>query len=224
MAPQYAQKFRDEWLSENIFKSWLIKLDDITKARCRFCKNEIKSKRYDLIQHMKSKKHIEASNAFSTTRSISTYGKVTSYKTAEAEAAISLFVAAHCSVLSCDHLGELCHTYFKESEAALNMKLHRSKCTAIIKNVLGPHFDDSLRESIGDGYYSILIDESTDISVLKFLGITIIYFDANSKKIISTYLSLVEMNACDADAIVNAIKNTLKKKLRYTKMIWYWDG
>jgi len=123
-----------------------------------------------------------------------------------------LFIAAHCSILSCDHLGELCKKYFKESEAASYMKLHRSKCTAIISNVLGPHFAQCLKESIGDSFYSILIDESTDISVLKLLGITIMYFDKNFKQIISTYLSLVKMESCDAQAIVTAVKVTLISK------------
>lgn len=59
------------------------------------------------------------------------------------------------------------------------MKLHRYKCTAIISNVLGPHFTSHLIESIGDSYYSILINESTDISITKYLGITIMYFDKN---------------------------------------------
>jgi len=79
----------------------------------------------------------------------------------------------------CDHLGELCKKYLKESDAALYTRLHRSKCTAIISNVIGPYFAQCLKESISDSFYSILIDESTDISVLgfsKFLGIIIIMY------------------------------------------------
>ncbi|KAF0769698.1 Uncharacterized protein FWK35_00015198, partial [Aphis craccivora] len=71
--------------------------------------------------------------------------------------------------------------------------------------LVGPHFAQCLKDSIGDRFYSILIDESTDISVLKFLGISIMYFDKNFKRIISTYLSLVMMESCDAQAIVTAI-------------------
>lgn len=212
MAPQYHQKFRKEWLSDALFKNWLVELDDKQKVSCKFCKCEIKSKRYDLVQHMKSKKHLAASKDFSTSRSIRTFTKVTSTKTAEAEGATSLFIAAHCSILSCDHLGELCQANFKDSEAGLNMRLHRSKFTAIINNVLGPHFANDLRTSIGNRRFSIIIDESTDISVLKFLGITITYFDICFKQITSTYLSLVELEECDANAIIHAIKSTLHSK------------
>jgi len=49
-------------------------------------------------------------------------------------------------------------------------KLHRSKCTSIITNILAPSFITLLKEDIGDAKYSLLLDESTDISVCKTLG------------------------------------------------------
>lgn len=63
-------------------------------------------------------------------------------------------------------------------------------------------FRTMLKESISDSFYNILIDESTDISVLKFLGIIIMYFDKNLKWIISTHLSLVKIGSCDTQTIV----------------------
>jgi hypothetical protein len=69
--------------------------------------------------------------------------------------------------------------------------MHRTKCTTVISNVIAPHFQATLRKSIGDQSFSLLIDESTDISVLMFLGITIMYFDLKVGKIVSTYLALV---------------------------------
>jgi len=59
MAPQYPQKLRDEWLSEKIFKNWIVKLDDVTKARCKFCKYDIKAKKYDLQQQVKLKRTLK---------------------------------------------------------------------------------------------------------------------------------------------------------------------
>lgn len=68
--------------------------------------------------------------------------------------------------------------------------------------------------------FSLLIDESTDISFLKFLGITIMYFDIKKGKIISTYLKLVEMEACDAESIQKAICDTIENKgLDISKMV-----
>jgi len=219
--PQYLQKFREEWLTEKLFKDWLLKIEnDSSKTRCRFCKSEINAKRYDLIQHSNSKKHKEASKAFSTSRSITSFGKVTSIKTSMAEGGLALFIASHCSILSCDHLGELCVKQFSDSEAGKGIKMHGTKCTTVICNILSPHFENNFKTSFADQPYSILIDESTDISVLKFLGVTIMYFGRNIGKIMSTYLSLVEMEACDADAITEAVCKTIEEKgLNIKKMV-----
>jgi len=219
--PQYLQKFREEWLTEKLFKDWLLKIEnDNSKTRCRFCKSVINAKRYDLIQHSNSKKHKEASKALSTSRSITPLVKVSSIKTSMAEGGLALFIAAHCSILSCDHLGEFCVIQFPDSEAGKGIKMHRTKCTTVICNILSPHFENNLKKSIADQPYSILIDESTDISVLKFLGITIMYFDREIGKIMSTYLSLVEMEACDADAITEAVCKTIEEKyLNIKKMV-----
>ena len=59
---------------------------------------------------------------------------------------------------------------------------------------------------------SAFTDESNDIGVLKLLGISIIYYSNILKKIVSTYLELVEIEECDAEHIVLAIKNLLRTK------------
>lgn len=79
----------------------------------------------------------------------------------------------------------------------------------MIKNVLYPQFVQDLKDSIGNKYYSCLINESTDISVTKYLGVAIIYHDKLNEKIVSTFLSLSEIGDCTADSIVATIKYTL---------------
>lgn len=103
------------------------------------------------------------------------YVRPPSIRSANAEGTICLYIAAHCSILSCDHLGVLCKTQFQDSEAGKDIKLQRTKCTNIICNTLKPHFEHLLLKEIDNQPYSLLIDESTDISVLKFLGISIIF-------------------------------------------------
>ncbi|GBP34311.1 hypothetical protein EVAR_7362_1 [Eumeta japonica] len=51
--------------------------------------------------------------------------------------------------------------------------MHRTKCTEVIKNVLATHFVEELIKDIGQQKYSLIIDESTDISTSKQLGIVI---------------------------------------------------
>ncbi|XP_022167837.1 uncharacterized protein LOC111031991, partial [Myzus persicae] len=211
--PQYTQKFRKEWLQNTLFKDWLVAVEgDDCKGRCRYCKTEVNAKFYDIKQHAKTSKHISATKLLSSSRSLTDFCKPPSIKVNEAEASLSLFIAVHCSILPIDHLGTLCHSTFGDSVAAKDFKLHRTKCTNIIINVFAPHFESSLMQSIGKNPYSILIDESTDISVTKFLGITVIYFDREMGKTISTYLSLVEITNCDAQSITDALKDAIHNK------------
>lgn len=212
--PQYLQTFRKEWLNKKEFKHWLLEVEgESSKAKFRFCKLILNAKNFDFEQHMNSKKHKTAHSFFSSYRSLGTFlNPNCSLSTSSAEGNLSLFIVAHFSILSVDHLGELCKTHFKGSEAAVNLKLHRTKTTNIINNVLAPHFNDDPISSIGDSPYSVLIYESTDISVLKFLGISIICFNKSLGNIIPTYLALAELETCDAQSIVDVIKKKLNAK------------
>lgn len=57
-----------------------------------------------------------------------------------------------------------------------NLKLHRTKCSKLILNVLSPAIVEDLVKDIGDIGYSLIIDESTDVSVNKYMAYCIRYF------------------------------------------------
>ena len=111
---------------------------------------------------------------------------------------MALFIAEHAAVMTCDHLSSLCKNCFPDSKVASQIQIKRSKCSGIIKNILYPHFMDDITKAVGNDHYSLLLDESTDISDTKYLGIAIIYFDSLKKKIVSTFLNLTVLEECDA--------------------------
>lgn len=127
-----------------------------------------------------------------------------------AEVRNALFIAQHCSIMSCDHLVNLSKCIFTDSDIAKSQQMHRTKCSAIIKNVLSEHFMKELKNDIGNNPFSLLIDESTDLSTIKFLGFTIKYYSEKTRDIVSTFLYLKQLKDCDAASIVDAIKETLK--------------
>ncbi len=124
---------------------------------------------------------------------------------ARAEAHLALFVAKHCAISSCDHLVDVVKKCFSDKTSS-EVAMHRTKCTAIIKNVLMPHFVSKLKEDIGD----ILLDESTYIAVHKYLGLAIHYFSEHSLTLVSTFLHLAPLQECDASGIVDALKTSLQ--------------
>lgn len=100
--------------------------------------------------------------------------------------------------------------HFKDSKASHELKLNRTKCTEIMKNVLMPHFRKELLDDIGNQKFSIIMDESTDVSVSKHLGLVIRYYSAAQEKIVSSFLELVSIESADARGIVNGVVSCLE--------------
>lgn len=92
----------------------------------------------------------------------------------QVQATIALFIMEHCSIMSVNHLAELCRKYFSQ-EAGGDLTMCRTKCTSVIKKVLGPYFLANLVAGIINGPYSLAIDESIDNTVQTKLGIVRLY-------------------------------------------------
>ena len=90
----------------------------------------------------------------------------------------------------------------------------------MIKTVISDHFEEDLVNDIGDNKYSLLLDESNDIIVNKMLGIVIIYYSEKHGKTLSTFLNLVNLEQCNADHIVNAVKSVLISLIFYLNLFY----
>lgn len=209
----YAQHYRKEWENDPAYKKWLKPVSgNDSKAMCIYCKTEFTAKLYEVKRHSESKKHKEKLKPFSTGQSTICIQKEEESKGSvhNAEALLSLYIAEHAAVMQVDHLSQMCAKAFPDSKAACTMQLRRTKCSEIIRNVLAPHFKSALREDIGDTNYSLEIDESTDISVQKYLGLVIRYYSRSMKKIMTTFLSITELETADARGIVSGIVKTIQ--------------
>lgn len=211
--PYYTQKFRPEWKNNSLLKDWIEEVEDSTLVRCKFCKSSMSARLADLSAHALTKKHIKSSEPFSCARqtklpyqSISNDMKL---KAATLEANLSLFINSHCAISSIDHLSEVIKLCLKGNNITDHVQLHRTKCTAILKNIIYPYFKSNLKEDIGSSVYSLLLDESTDISVNKQLGVCIIYYSELKKSIVSTFLNLIELESGTAVSVIKGIKQTL---------------
>ena len=57
--------------------------------------------------------------------------------------------------------------------------------------------------------YSLFVDESTDVSVTKYLGVAINYISRRQQCLVSTFLTLTELNECNALGMLAALKSAL---------------
>ncbi|CAG5090636.1 Similar to ZNF862: Zinc finger protein 862 (Homo sapiens) [Cotesia congregata] len=219
-------KFRNEWLQDIQCKDWIVRKETSPGefvASCKFCMCVVsKNNKYsDLKNHIETKKHKKRQNICSPMRQKTLpVMKKSIEKTKVCEAYISLFIAEHTSIATVDHLGQMMKKAVNDSDTIKDIHLHRTKCSNIIKNTLSPHFQETLKNDIGTGKFSLLLDESTDISISKYLGIVIIYYSSALKKIITTFLKLAELSSCDANGIISALKNTLTEfNLNYKNIL-----
>jgi len=173
-----------------------------TNAYCRYCRISLKAHKKDLIDHAKTEKHSKAKawekSAKATTSITKIYKPILSESTKIAELKIAAFISEHCSLLTVDHLIHILPQLDPSSATLKNLKLHRTKCSMLIKNVLGPSMLQDLIDEIGDSPYSIIIDESTDLSTQKILCIMVRFFSHKTRQVVTTFYRILKIIECDA--------------------------
>lgn len=181
------------------------------------CKCALEPHKKDLTSHALTKKHIESlkfSNELKQTKAINTVfesekKKLDARKLSELK--LAAFIAKNCAISTVDELCELLPQLDENSQLLSNIKLHRTKCTGLITNVLSPCMLESLIEDIGDSYFSMVIDESTSVDTKKMMCIMIRYFSISDKCIKTTFYRLLQVDGGTADILVNAFINQLKE-------------
>ncbi|KAH9637051.1 hypothetical protein HF086_013867 [Spodoptera exigua] len=212
----YVQKYTKIWETDPDLKGWLAPdLTNETSATCKYCRVVLKAHKKDLLSHAKTEKHKKATawdKSAKACKSISEVFKpAMSESTKIAELKIAAFIAEHCSLLTVDHLISILPQLDPSSDALKNLKIHRTKCSMLIKNVLGPSMLEALVEEIADFPYSIIIDESTDLSTQKVLCIMIRFFSHKAKQVVTTFYRIIKIIDCDAKSVHEAIVNQLKE-------------
>ncbi|CAG9793080.1 unnamed protein product [Diatraea saccharalis] len=181
---KYCQKYSKIWETDLELKDWPSPdvMDD-SMAYYKYCRIVLKAHKKALLRHALTEKHKKAI------------------------AFIAAFIAEHTAVLTVDHLIELLPQIDSSSDALKSLRLHRTKCSMIIQNVLGPSLLSELVEEIGEFPYSIIVDESSDLSTQKVLCIMVRFYSSKKGKY-SQHIKLIE---CDAKTVYEFIKNQLIK-------------
>jgi hypothetical protein len=79
------------------------------------------------------------------------------------ELKLTAYVAFHSSIRGIDHLTDL----LNENMLKKSVKLHRTKCSALLKNVISSALLGEVINELGTSGYSLILDESTDIATHK---------------------------------------------------------
>ena len=214
---QYPQKFRPEWAKEKLFAKWLAPVDgNEAEALCRFCSKTMAAKIDTIKKHQKTDLHqkherdrgLLAQTARLMEKYIASGGKESDAvrKRKEAELRMAAFVAEHSSFSASPHLAALVSQLSEVSP-----KLSRKKTSMLIKNVLAPSNREKLIADVKGKPFSIIIDEATDISVNKTLGLIIRYADLETGVVHDTFYRLIHITKGDANTIVTTITSQMEE-------------
>ena len=188
---------------------WLTKSNDPHKqAHCMVCNKDYRAHHKDLEKHNTMGTHIQNMEAINIKQKKITNMCDTNSKdeTKIRDINTTVFLACHSSIRSADHF---CKILIKDYKCK-DLKLHRTKCTSIIKHVIAPNMLKELVDDVGDMPYSLIVDESTNFKN-KYLCLCIKYFSINQNRIVTDYLGMIEIENADAITLHSLISAYLEE-------------
>ena len=197
---------------------WLTKAKGGTEsAFCKVCQKILQPRKTTIKLHADSKEHKVRVGAVSSVRT-NLFERVgpsriqtptDSLKKAELQLAV--VVCCHSSIATIDHLSEVIKNNSAGSRLE-NMRLHRTKCSMLISNVISPSLEEDLRKKVNEAEkYCLMVDESTDVSSEKHLCVCVRYYDDDAGDVVTAFLGLVSVCDTSGEALFNATKALLDK-------------
>ncbi len=212
----YKQKYNCQWEKDHVLKGWIAPVrNDPYKAFCKPCGKELIAGLSELKKHEKTKKHQEKASAVNNTRPITEMivSDTLTDKVHRAEIKMAAFVVEHnVSFQTMDHLSDLLTDIFPDSAIAEKFKSKHTKTRCIVKHVLAAQFRATLQETLKKTPFSIIIDETTDISSSKLLAIVVRFYSNQEKTVKSLFLKLIEVTDADATTLTTTLTGYFEKE------------
>lgn len=143
-----------------------------------------------------------------------------------AEMKICAFLVEHkIAFQSVVHLTELMKSCFPDSKIAQEMRLKRTKITNLSTRVIGASFKEQLVQTLRNTKFSVMIDESTDISTVKTT-----FNDEKIGKVVSKYFGLIQIEPSKetvkvtADLIFKSLVKEFESEDKFRKHNWFRIG
>ncbi|XP_036149417.1 uncharacterized protein LOC118647840 isoform X2 [Monomorium pharaonis] len=170
------------------------------EAYCKLCKCHLRAHHSDFITHQKSNKHREKEKALD---------RRVQFSLPQYDLQLAVYIAMHTPIKSVDHLGELLKILGKVSK--LEHVRHRTKCSKLILAVVSSALLTELVQHVWDSPFSIIADESTDVSTSKFMGLCIRFYSQREESIVTDFLGIVEVTKCTGEILAKTLLEYLCK-------------
>lgn len=136
------------------------------------------------------------------------------------ECRIAAFIAENNLPLSLfksllDLIKATCPASTWEKDMLQQLKMCATKCTNIIRQGLRFRFSEELIDRLKVTKFSIIPDETTDVSSDKQLAVCVVYFDYEKYESVTSFYDMVVVEKCDSVSLYTAIKRCFQEKRTY---------
>lgn len=204
------KRFQASWLEINEFKNWLTLHPDNKKAYCTVCDKVLTCGKSELYKHAGGTRHIKnihdrkfvnnnrenSSALLPTASNIENMDHINKVKSAEIRLA-ALFAEHNVAFRVAEHMVPLIKDICSNPLIVKDLTLSKVKCAQIVKNILSKRETEKTITNLKSQKFSILIDETTDISNKKLFCILVKYVSLNDKKCVTELLELIQLDAAD---------------------------
>lgn len=205
---EIGRKYKQIWEKEF---SWLKSASDgSNNAFCKLCSRNLIPKLDVIRKHSKSKDHEQRESAVLKTNKsfFDKQAQISSDSLKSAEIKFAVSTCCHSAIRSIDHMSELIAENSNGSKLA-EMRLHRTKCSKLLTEVISPSLKEELANDLKDVLYSLLVDESTDVSSTKHLCVCVRFFNRRRGKIDTAFLGLTPVIRTTGEVLFQAIKELI---------------
>ncbi|KAF9424289.1 hypothetical protein HW555_000428 [Spodoptera exigua] len=209
--------FNENWLTNTTFKNWISKREQecgTITAYCKVCNCTVLNHKPALVKHMNTAKHVQNISSKSQTIPIQQMlkPKPEDELRKRAELKICAFLAHHnLSFSLMDDLIPFLKNTLTDSNTIKSISLGRTKATNTIKTVLGLILTQELIDKLKKTPFSIIMDETTDISVKKQCALAVIYYD-EVDCVRTQFLDIYEVKSGKAEDLCNSLLTWLEDR------------
>ncbi|XP_068211680.1 uncharacterized protein [Palaemon carinicauda] len=171
-----------------------------------------------LMKHKASSKHTRNLDAKKNTLNIKQFFKrsdaeLPQDKVAKAEMYLTGYMAEHgVPSAQADHLVDVIKKMFPVCETARNMKMKKTKASYMLQDGIAWEERRVVAKFCRENYFSLIIDESTDVSVSQVLAVMVRVYDEKKCRVADLLLDFVEVDDASAEGLDKSVKEMLEKE------------
>lgn len=212
----YTQKYKKEWESDPEFRGWLSNsVKGPEYFHCKACNTDGKAGKSEIEKHAEGKKHIQNIKAVKSTVSVLEMPSVSGRRKEKQVKEGELRLVSFLNELNLPHfaitqLVQVVKAACPDSEIVKEFKCGRTKCTAMIKNVLGAEEEEELCELLRCNPFSLIADESTDCGCVKHLALVVKVVCGMGVR--DQFLTLIPLESATATVLHEHIRKVFNNK------------